>query len=764
MKILYVCRLYSGFEESLKTGIWNPKGAPTIARMIEHLDSSENHELTILLTAKDVNQTIKSQTIKLENLDTEIKVIAGNGSLPDWLWKFRDKFADIWQLLFITKTYRAVKPDLVYCDRVNIIPAAILARFTKAKILWRVMGILEGMHKSAEQNDWRSSFRKWLWHSPFETVICTLDGSGGGPWMDKALKTNVPRHLLLNGIQKDLKSKKLESLPDKGIKMLFVGRLESLKGIEEFMEAFYEAAPSNPDLVAVIAGDGSLRESLEKDTAAKGLEERVIFLGSITQAQLKYVRQNCDFYVSLNKQGNLSNVNLEALSDHLPAIIPASNPQSGIDIDTDNLIPENVFYRFGKVGDTKALVDAITFMCDDKNRKTYKENATKIADEILPSWETRINQELEIYESIKPKSYDYAIIISDLGSGGAQKVAISLAKDLTAQNKSVLFVTLDNGQNPFFELPEDINHIALNKVESSNNFIKKITSNLGRIYALRKTLKDNKPETVVCFIAPTNILTIAATRGLKTKTIISERNDPTRQSFGKSWDTLRRKTYKYADIITANSPNAVESMKPYVPEKKLRYIPNALPKPDKKYILPHNKKEKIILCVGRLHPQKAHNILLEAFAQIHPDHPDWKLVLIGDGVLRQKLETQAKNLGISESVEFKGILKNPYEYYAKSPIFALPSLYEGTPNALLEAMSCSLTPVISDTCEGAMPYVTHKQSGLITKVQNADDLAQKLSTLINNTTLCETLGQNAIKAVKPLYEKTTFDLWQEALK
>jgi len=155
--------------------------------------------------------------------------------------------------------------------------------------------------------------------------------------------------------------------------------------------------------------------------------------------------------------------------------------------------------------------------------------------------------------------------------------------------------------------------------------------------------------------------------------------------------------------------------------------------------------------------------LLEAFAKIHTDHTDWKLVLIGDGPLRVKLEGQAKKLGIADAVEFKGVMKTPYEYYAKAPIFALSSLHEGTPNALLEAMGCGLAPVISDACEGALPYITNQESGLITKVKDIHDLVEAFKILIEDEDLRERLGKNALKAVTPLTEKSTLDLWQEAL-
>ena len=763
MKILYVCRLYSGFTESLAEGIWSPKGAPTIARMIEHLDQSE-HELSIILVPKGVNQCAKSKTYHLDGLKTPITVLSGNDQLPSWFWKFRDKFADIYQLTQIYRVYKQIKPDLVYCDRVNIFPAAVLSRITKAKVIWRVMGILEEMHKAAEQNDWRSRYLKWLWRSPFETVICTLDGSGGGPWMKKNIREDVPQHLLLNGVKKDMAPKKINTMPSQGTKMLFVGRLESLKGIEEFLASFYQAADDTKDLHAIIAGDGSLKNILEKQAKEKGMSSRVHFLGGLTPQELKYVRQKCDFYVSLNKQANLSNVNLEALSDALPTIVPSSKPKYGVDVDTDNMIPEDVFYRFGKVGNTEALINAIEFMCNPINRKTFRKKAERCAETILPTWDERIQREMNIFKSCDNRnSIDTAIVISDLGSGGAQKVATSLASDLASQKQSVTFITLSDDNNEFFKLPENMSRIALDINGESTGPLQGILANIGRVRILRSTLKRLAPNTVISFISPTNILTILATCNLNTKTIISERNDPNRQSFGSLWDFLRKLTYRFADTVTANSPNAIQALNAYVPQKKLVFIANALPKPQGKYIVPYDKKENTILIVGRLHPQKQHHILISAFAKIHKYNPEWKLIIVGDGPLKARLEEQVETLNISHHVIFEGISDNPYNYYAKAKIYVLPSLHEGTPNSLLEAMSCGIIPVISDTCEGALPYVEHKKSGIIVPVQNTDLLAHAIRNLIENPETMETLGMAARTKVLPLFEKTTSDLWQDTL-
>lgn len=763
MKILYVCRLYSGFSQSLEAGIWNPKGAPTIARMIEHIDQSD-HEFSIILVPKGADQSQEIKTYYLDGLSTPITVITGSKQFPKWMWKFRDKFADLYQLIQIYSAYRKFKPDLVYCDRVNIFPAAMLSRFTKAKVIWRIMGILEQMHIAAESHDLRSRYLKWLWRSPFETTICTLDGSGGGPWMKKNIRKDVPQHLLLNGVKKDMVPIAMDNIPDKGVKMLFVGRLESLKGIEEFLDAFYTVADNMPYLHAVIGGGGSLKNTLEQQAKEKGMEARVHFLGELTPSQLKDVRQKSDFYVSLNKQANLSNVNLEALSDFLPTIVPSSKPKYGVDIDTDNMIPSDVFYRFGKVGDMDALITAIEFMCDPKNRKTYRENAKKCADEILPTWNQRIQTEMNIFEAcINRKPIDTAIVISDLGSGGAQKVATSLANDL-GNSKPVTLITLSDDQNDFFQLSDNVNRIALDINSESPNPIFGALSNIGRVLTIRSALKRLKPKTTISFIAPTNVLTVLATIGLKTKTIISERNDPARQSFGKLWDTLRRHTYRFADVVTANSPNAVASLREYVPEEKLVFVPNALPLPHKKYVVPYNKKENTILIVGRLHPQKAHHILIDAFSKVHAKHPDWSLVIVGDGALRETLERQTKALNLSDCIHFEGTSDTPYEYYSKAKIYVLPSLHEGTPNSLIEAMSCGVAPIISDACEGALPYIENEKSGLTFPVQNVDELAQAISRLIDNPNDMENMATMARESVAPLFEKTTLDLWKETLE
>lgn len=524
-----------------------------------------------------------------------------------------------------------------------------------------------------------------------------------------------------------------------------------MKGTEEFIEAFGEIV--NHNVSAIIAGDGSLKPKMKEQALSMGLEKNIHFLGSVTPAQLKHIRQNCHLYISLNTHGNLTNVNLEALSDYLPTIIPASS--GDIDKDTDELIPQDVFYRFGRVGDKQALVAAIEKMMDVKIRAAYRKSAKACASKVLPSWDERVAQELAIYEDCKP--YDLAVVIADLGSGGAQKVALSLVNDCVAEGQRVALITLSDKEADFHAVPEDVKRISLSRYQHH----KRLNANIGRIIGLRQVFKELAPQRVVSFIAPTNVLAIWACMGLKTRLTISERNDPARQSFGKLWDGLRRISYRFADQITANSLNAVENLKDYVPEKKLYFVPNALAQPPKSTV----KKEKTVLIVGRLHPQKNHKVLLEAFAEVYKSYPDWKLVIVGDGPLKADLQTQAQTLKIDSSVQFEGTVKDPYKLYMKASIFVLPSLHEGTPNALLEAMSCGgLAPIVSDACEGALPYIKHGESGFVVPVNDISALTLQMGKLMEDMSVCQKIGKAAQKEVEPLYERSTADLWLDVLK
>ncbi len=122
--------------------------------------------------------------------------------------------------------------------------------------------------------------------------------------------------------------------------------------------------------------------------------------------------------------------------------------------------------------------------------------------------------------------------------------------------------------------------------------------------------------------------------------------------------------------------------------------------------LPMRKDRRTLVSIGRLSEEKGHQYLLDAVAHLirHSTY-SIELHLIGDGPLRYALEQQAILLGIREHVVFHGQVANPFPLLCQAELFVLPSLYEGLPNALLEAMSCEVPSLVSD-CPGGIQEAT----------------------------------------------------------
>ena len=107
------------------------------------------------------------------------------------------------------------------------------------------------------------------------------------------------------------------------------------------------------------------------------------------------------------------------------------------------------------------------------------------------------------------------------------------------------------------------------------------------------------------------------------------------------------------------------------------------------------ENEIIVGHVGRIAPQKNHMFLLDVFADFYKNHHNSRLMLIGDGPLREQVIYRAKELGISKKVMFLGLRKNVYEFYSAMDIFVLPSLYEGLPVVTVEAQANGVPVCVS---------------------------------------------------------------------
>jgi len=318
-------------------------------------------------------------------------------------------------------------------------------------------------------------------------------------------------------------------------------------------------------------------------------------------------------------------------------------------------------------------------------------------------------------------------IIPTLSHGGAERVISELANSLSEKGHKVS-VILWIGGNQFYKLNDQVELIDFNLQHHSK--VNKIFSSFIVIYKLRQLYKKEHPDAVISFLTRSNIITILSALFLDLKIYISERNNPY------LWDNnskflllLRDFTYKKATGFIAQTKTAQE-----IAIKKFQIKSKVIANPIKSISLFKDiKKEKIILNIGRLHEQKGQQYLLEAFAKIKVD--DWKIVILGDGSEKDNLKNLANKLGIAEKVYMPGSVNNIDEWLAKSMIFAFPSIYEGFPNALLEAMGAGLACVSFDCNTGPRDLITDNKNGFLVPVHDVETLTNKLKELINNEKL-----------------------------
>ncbi|HLV70451.1 MAG TPA: glycosyltransferase, partial [Xanthomarina sp.] len=159
---------------------------------------------------------------------------------------------------------------------------------------------------------------------------------------------------------------------------------------------------------------------------------------------------------------------------------------------------------------------------------------------------------------------------------------------------------------------------------------------------------------------------------------------------------------------------------------------------------PDIAKEKLILNVGRLVPEKGQKYLIEAFSKIN-EKADWRVVFLGDGFLRSELELQARQLGVEEQVKFLGAVENIDEWLARASVFAFPSISEGFPNALAEAMSAGLPCISFDCNAGPRDLIENNVNGYLVEVGEVDELTQSIKNLMDDEDKRKRFGKKSIK-------------------
>jgi glycosyltransferase involved in cell wall biosynthesis len=333
------------------------------------------------------------------------------------------------------------------------------------------------------------------------------------------------------------------------------------------------------------------------------------------------------------------------------------------------------------------------------------------------------------------------ISLPHLRHGGSERMTTELANFFVTQDIETVVLLMYNKPKSY----------ALNEkvrlIEPSGywRYLPKVIYPFFLILYLRFHIKKESPNSVLAFGYKTFIF--FACLNLNVRLIDSLRTSPNRIRFPNNkfynylYYVIRGLLNKRIDGIIAQTNNAKNVLSKQH-KCEIKVIPNSV-----REIVDHKViKENIILSVGRLSVEKGHRYLIEAFANLKIKN--WKLKFVGEGPRRESLELLAQKLGVRNQIIFEGFQSNVDYYFQQAKIFVLPSLIEGFPNALVEAMANGL-PCISFNCDsGPSEIIKHRENGMLIKVSDVEMLSQYLEELILNEELREVLAKNAKEVIQ----------------
>ncbi|HBF13387.1 MAG TPA: glycosyltransferase family 4 protein [Deltaproteobacteria bacterium] len=347
-----------------------------------------------------------------------------------------------------------------------------------------------------------------------------------------------------------------------------------------------------------------------------------------------------------------------------------------------------------------------------------------------------------------------------LGGGGGRANA-QMAKEMAALGHDVLVLTSKFKDLPSQEEKEGYRIVripTLRKHKEKCRIYEMAAFMVSSFFHTLKWVRSFRPDrTIAFFTIPCGPSAYLAKLVYKVPYIISLRGGDV-PGFMKEqlalYHTLLlpviRFLWRKALYVVANSEGLKEMASKAERKVPIEMIPNGVDtslfrlnlSEDEISLQNFNPEKFNILSVGRMTPQKGFDVLLEAMLQLKDKGLPIHLTLVGDGPERKDLETMVRTFGLKHFVSFAGWIEQEglKNFYAKADLFVLPSLYEGMPNVVLEAMAAGL-PVIATDIAGSREIVLEGENGYLVSPGDAQKLAEKIIHLAHKNDLLDTMAK-----------------------
>lgn len=342
-----------------------------------------------------------------------------------------------------------------------------------------------------------------------------------------------------------------------------------------------------------------------------------------------------------------------------------------------------------------------------------------------------------------------AFVLPGLGAGGSEHIVSLLCNHFAALGWMVRLIVFEDEATPaYYSHHPAVRIVRLGMKSRRRPAPAAALTMFKRRQRLQAAIEEAAPDLVISFLTRTNILSVLSARRIGVPVIVSERNNPELQTVGSVWSRLRQWTYPQSAGLVTMTQGA---MNHFARTMTVRgwVIPNPAPPPAA--AMPRISDGRTIGAVGRLVPQKGFDRLIDAFARVATDIPEWRLVIWGEGPDRAALEAQRDRLGLSGRVTLPGITRQPGEWIAQSDMFVLSSRFEGWGIVVGEAMAGGL-PVISFDCPwGPAEMIEQGRSGVLVPNGDVPALGDAMAVLCRDPDRRQALS-NAAKARMTLFD------------
>ena len=347
------------------------------------------------------------------------------------------------------------------------------------------------------------------------------------------------------------------------------------------------------------------------------------------------------------------------------------------------------------------------------------------------------------------------------GSGGAERVLLNLGCGLAARGHRIDLIMARHKGHFLDQIPPEIRVVDLG-VQSAKQSLwvvphlgrdacfwarmvlaKKPHYVLGALPGLANYLKREKPDVVIASMDYPNVVAVVARdlAQVQSRVVLTVHNTLSQEIARskkrriKAQVEVDRRFYPCADAVVTVSQGVADDLartldlpvesfttiyNPVVTENLKQQAATPLSHPWFKGDGP-----PVLLAVGGFKAAKDHATLLKAFALVRKSRPV-RLLLLGEGGLREQLSQQVDRLGILADVEMPGFVDNPYQYMARASVFVLSSVFEGLPTVLIEALACGCPVVSTDCPSGPREILAQGRFGTLVPMGDEKSLAEAI--------------------------------------